>query len=84
MDIRLALSELCDAFNAHDLDRIMGFFAEDCVLDMPRGKQPWGSRYEGKTAVREALAGRFAGLPDVHYGNAEHFVDGYRKAGLPE
>jgi ketosteroid isomerase-like protein len=82
MDIRLALSELCDAFNAHDLDRIMGFFAENCVLEMPRGKQPWGSRYEGKTAVREALAGRFAGLPDVHYGNEQHFVDEAAQTGM--
>ena len=30
---------------------------------------------EGKKAVREALAGRFRGLPDVHYDDATHFVD---------
>ena len=75
MDIRSTLKALCEAFNAHDLDRIMAFFADDCVLDMPRGGQPWGTRYAGKREVREALAGRFAGLPDVHYGNEEHFVD---------
>jgi ketosteroid isomerase-like protein len=75
MDVRSTLVELCAAFNAHDLDRIMEFFAEDCVLMMPRGKQPWGARFEGKPAVREALASRFAGLPDVHYANASHFVD---------
>jgi hypothetical protein len=72
MDIRSTLTALCDAFNAHDLDRIMAFFADDCVLQMPRGNKPWGSRFEGKQTVREALATRFAGLPDVHYGNAEH------------
>lgn len=38
-------------------------------------RTPWGARWEGKTAVREALAGRFQGLPDVHYGDATHFVD---------
>jgi ketosteroid isomerase-like protein len=27
MDIRSTLEELCEAFNAHDLDRIMTFFA---------------------------------------------------------
>jgi ketosteroid isomerase-like protein len=75
MDIRATLVELCDAFNAHDLDRIMSFFAEDCVLEMPRGSEPWGSRFEGRENVRAALATRFAGLPDVHYGEAEHFVD---------
>ena len=75
MDIRALLIELCDAFNAHDLDRIMAHFADDCVLEMPRGEKPWGSRFEGKRDVRAALATRFAGLPDVHYGDEEHFVD---------
>ena len=75
MDMRSALEDLCAAFNAHDLDRIMGFFAEDCVLEMPRGSEPWGSRFVGKASVRQALASRFAGLPDVHYGSAEHFID---------
>lgn len=75
MDIRSKLTKLCEAFNAHDLDRIMAFFSEDCILEMPRGNKPWGARFAGKPHVREALAGRFAGLPDVHYGDAEHFVD---------
>lgn len=74
-DIRQALEQLCAAFNAHDLDRVMSFFADDCVLEMPRGSQPWGSRSEGSADVRKALAGRFEGLPDVHYGNEQHFVD---------
>ncbi len=82
MDIRTTLHALCDAFNAHDLDRIMEFFAEDCVLEMPRGSSPWGSRFVGKQQVREALAGRFAGLPDVHYGNEEHFVDEGAETGM--
>jgi ketosteroid isomerase-like protein len=82
MDIGSALKALCEAFNAHDLDRIMAFFADDCVLEMPRGSKPWGARFEGKGNVREALATRFAGLPDVHYGNAEHFVDAAAKTGM--
>jgi ketosteroid isomerase-like protein len=75
MDIRSTLRELCAAFNAHDLDRIMTFFSNDCILEMPRGSKPWGSRFEGRQDVRQALAIRFEGLPDVHYGNDEHFVD---------
>lgn len=82
MDIRSTLVELCDAFNAHDLDRIMTFFAEDCVLEMPRGDKPWGTRAEGKQAVSAALAGRFEGLPDVHYGDGEHFVDATAETGM--
>jgi ketosteroid isomerase-like protein len=37
-----ALVSLADAFNAHDLDRIMSHFAEDAVLEIPRGRDPWG------------------------------------------
>jgi hypothetical protein len=36
----------------------------------------FGSRAIGTEAVRAALATRFNGIPDVHYGNAEHFVSG--------
>ena len=75
MDIHTTLRELCAAFNAHDLDRVMSFFADDCVLEMPRGPHPWGTRLEGAAAVRQGLASRFAGLPDVHYGDESHFAD---------
>ncbi len=71
-----ALKGLVDAFNAHDLDRIMALMTEDVVLEMPRGPEPWGRRYLGAAAVREGLASRFTGLPDVHYGNDSHFIDG--------
>jgi ketosteroid isomerase-like protein len=70
------LQAVAKAFNAHDLDAIMEFFAEDCSLDMPRGRDPWGTRLVGKAAVREGLASRFAGLPDVHYGEDRHWVSG--------
>lgn len=68
------LERLAEAFNDHDLDRIMEFFADDCSLDMPRGSAPWGTRYVGKVAVREGLATRFQMLPDVHYGDVRHFA----------
>jgi len=67
---------MLDAFNAHDLDAIMEFFADDCSLDMPRGPNAWGQRYVGKSAVREGLASRFKGLPDVHYGDDRHWITG--------
>jgi steroid delta-isomerase-like uncharacterized protein len=82
MDTRSKLTALCDAFNAHDLDQVMSFFADDCTLDMPRGSKPWGARFVGKAKVREGLATRFAGLPDVHYGDAEHFVDAPANTGI--
>ena len=70
------LKAIADAFNAHDLDAIMEFFSDDCSLDMPRGSEPWGQRFLGKAAVREALAARFKGLPDVQYSDDRHWVIG--------
>jgi ketosteroid isomerase-like protein len=70
------LKQIIEAFNRHDLDAIMEFFSEDCSFDFPRGPEPWGQRFIGKEQVREALAGRFKGIPDVHYGEDRHWVSG--------
>jgi ketosteroid isomerase-like protein len=72
------LKAFLDAFNRHDLDAIMEFFADECVLYMPRGATPRGDRYVGKAEVRAGLAKRFEGIPDVHYGEDSHWVgDGF-------
>ena len=63
-----------DAFNRHDLDAIMGYFADECVFYMPRGAGPRGDRYVGKAEVRAGLAKRFQGIPDVHYGDDRHWL----------
>jgi steroid delta-isomerase-like uncharacterized protein len=74
------LRDIAAAFNRHDLDAIMSFFSDDAVFETPRGAEPWGRRFEGKAAVREGLAARFTGIPDVHYGEDDHFVAGNRGA----
>ena len=56
----------------------MEFFSDDPVLEMPRGSSPWGTRARGRDEVRRLLATRFAGIPDVHYGQDRHFVSGDR------
>jgi len=70
------LKAFLDAFNRHDLDAIMDYFADKCVFYMPRGAGPRGERYVGKGDVRAGLAKRFAGIPDVHYGEDQHWVCG--------
>ncbi len=71
-----ALHGLANAFNAHDIEGVMSYFAPDCSLDMPRGPEPHGTRYEGLDQVRKGLLTRFATTPDVHYSDLEHFVSG--------
>ncbi|AZQ67634.1 nuclear transport factor 2 family protein [Silicimonas algicola] len=70
------LDGLAEAFNNHDIDAIMAFFAEGCSLDLPRGTAPHGSRYVGRDQVRRGLLTRFETTPDVHYGEIENFVSG--------
>lgn len=72
------LKDILDAFNRHDLEAIMEFFAEDAILYMPKGPTPQGQVFKGKAAVREGLAGRFKSVPDVQYGEDEHWVCGNR------
>jgi steroid delta-isomerase-like uncharacterized protein len=72
------LQAFLDAFNAHDVDAIMSFFTEDCVLDMPRGPAPGGRHLVGKQQVREGIQSRFDGIPDIHYGDERHWLSGDR------
>lgn len=68
------LKGFLEAFNRHDLDSIMSYFADNCVFYMPRGSGPRGDHYAGKDAVRAGLSKRFEGIPDVHYGDDQHWV----------
>lgn len=74
------LKAIATAFDTHDLDGIMRHFAADAVFEGPRGTEPWGTRFVGQDAVREAFASRFSGIPDVRYQEDDHFVDGDRGA----
>jgi taurine dehydrogenase small subunit len=72
------LRHVLDAFNRHDLDAIMSHFPDDCAFEAPRGPDRWGRRFSGKEEVRRGLAARFEGIPNVHYGDDDHFACGTR------
>lgn len=73
-----SLQAFLDAFNAHDVDAIMSFFAEDCVFDMPRGPAPGGRRLTGKEQIREGIRSRLDGIPDIQYVDDRHWTSGDR------
>jgi ketosteroid isomerase-like protein len=74
------LEAITTAFDEHDLEAIMVHVADDAVFEGPRGPDPWGQRFVGAPAVRDAFAARFAGIPDIRYQDAANFVDGDRGA----
>jgi ketosteroid isomerase-like protein len=74
------LRAIATGFDSHDVDGILANFADDAVFESPKGPDAWGQRYVGKDEIGRAIAGRFAGIPDVRYRNDDHFVDGDRGA----
>jgi ketosteroid isomerase-like protein len=72
------LKAVLDGFNNHDPDAIVENFVEDCIFEAPRGVELRGRRFEGRAAVRAGFADRYAGIPDVNYGDDSHFISGDR------
>src|SRR5262245_38815208 len=72
------LDEIGDAFNRHDVDAIVGMFAEDGVLQLGRGTEAWGTRLTGKHAIRTYLTRRFAEFGNMRWEPITRFVAGNR------
>ena len=70
------LEEIVDAFNRHDLDRIVDAFAEDGVFILAAGPETWGAKFQGRAAIREALSQRFAAVPDIQWKDGSHWIMG--------
>jgi ketosteroid isomerase-like protein len=72
------LQSYADAFNAHDLDRIMSHMTDDCVFQASAGPDMDGEKFSGQSEVRKAFEIVFKTFPDAHWGNARHFISGNR------
>ena len=55
-DMKAALQAYIDAYNAGDLDKIVGLYATDCQVEDPVGNPPM----KGPAAVREFYQGAFS------------------------
>ena len=72
------LDGFANAFNAHDLDRILSFMTDDCVFLASAGPDADGEKFTGKEAVRKAFEDVFKTYPDAKWTNARHFIFGER------
>ena len=72
------LQQFADAFNAHDVDKLMTFMTEDCIFDFSSGPDVCGQRFEGQQAVAAAFAGVWEKYPDAQWRHPVHFVAGNR------
>lgn len=72
------LAHLFDAFNRHDIDGVMRFFAKDCVFNGVAGTEVYGTRFEGTEQIAAAFSGVWKAMPDAHWAHHGHFVHGDR------
>ncbi|MBA1156849.1 nuclear transport factor 2 family protein [Microvirga sp. Marseille-Q2068] len=72
------LADLFDAFNRHDVEAIMAYFADDCVFDAVAGPEVYGARFIGAEAISQAFSGVWAAMPDARWEHHGHLVHGDR------
>jgi hypothetical protein len=72
------LARLFDAFNEHDIERVMPYFAEDCVFDAVGGANVYGTRFQGAEAIAAAFTGVWQAMPDAKWSHHRHFIHGDR------
>ena len=68
------LSDLFDAFNRHDVEGVMAYFADDCVFNAVGGPEVYGTRFVGRDAIAAAFSGVWQGMSDAHWDHHGHFV----------
>ena len=73
-ELERLLIEHTDAWNSHDIDRLMRLFADDCLFEASGGPEPYGCRFDGRAQVRTAFADVFDSMPDANWGDGRHFV----------
>jgi len=72
------LDGFANAFNTHDVDKILSYMTDDCVFEASAGPDADGEEFVGKDAVRKAFEDVFKNFPDAHWSNPHHFISGNR------
>jgi len=72
------LQGFADAWNAHDIDILMSYMADECTFEFSTGEDIWGTKYEGREQVRAAYLKLLELYPDGQWADATHFVAGDR------
>lgn len=70
------LEAIGDAFNRHDVEGIMAFFADDGEFDKPAGPDIWGERCSGKQKIAAEFAALFEAIPDIHWEPTANWISG--------
>lgn len=72
------LKRYSDAWNEHDIKKIMLYMTEDCIFRSGGGEQSYGTQHQGQAEVSERFESIWVQFPDVCFKNARHFTQGDR------
>jgi ketosteroid isomerase-like protein len=72
------LDGFANAFNAHDVEKILAYMTEDCVFEASAGPDVDGEKFVGREAVKKAFEDVFKNYPDARWNNPHHFISGDR------
>ena len=72
------ITEVCDAYNRHDVEGIVRHFAEESSWLLSRGVPPEGGRARGIDEIRAMAHKRFRTIPDMYWHIRSHWVGGNR------
>ncbi|MEC4726975.1 nuclear transport factor 2 family protein [Shewanella sp. D64] len=68
------LQAYVDAWNEHDIDKIMSFMSIDCIYETGGGTEVHGTRHSGYETVKSRFISVLETMPDISFDNAKHFI----------
>ena len=73
---RATMESLMEAFNARDLDALMGCMSPDCAFHAAAGPDAGGTIHQGRAATRAAYAAILEAFPQAEWTEGRHAVAG--------
>ncbi len=70
------LDQITEAYNNHDVDAVMSYFAEDAIFDHGAGSEVYGSRFQGHETLRSVFQGLFDNVESVHWASIDTRIAG--------
>lgn len=70
------LSDLFDAFNRHDIESIMQYFAPECVFYTVAGEGVFGTTIQGTDAIAQTFVSAWTTMKDATWTHDNHFISG--------
>ena len=73
-DLERLLIAHTEAWNSHDIERLMDLFTDEGVFDASGGPERHGRRFVGRDHVKTAFADVLDSMPDANWGDGRHHV----------